>query len=111
MAKAKPSGKASGMPVLIDLARIQKVFGRRGERVVLIMPDSAEPVVLVPLNEYEQFSQTKLPLAATGAGGQNKTHKNPIKPNNTAGQRPQPELVDPLQGGLEDDDQYFPEPL
>lgn len=98
------------MPMLIDLERIQKVFTRRGERVVLIMPDS-EPVVLVPLNEYEQFSQSKLPLTNPGNRIQTKATRNQVKPAPASANTANPELVDPLQGGLEDDDQYFPEPL
>lgn len=94
------------MGLTVDLEKIQKVFARRGERVVLVLPDS-EPLVLVPLSEYEQFGQAKLPL-------------NPAETKNKkpAPAQPKPsaktetiEQVDPLQGGLEDDDQYFPEPL
>lgn len=96
------------MPALVDLERIQKIFARRGERVVLIMPDS-EPVVLVPLNEYEQFSQARLPLAVNA--NQAKNTKNPIKASQPSAKASALEVVDPLQGGLEDDDQYYPEPL
>lgn len=93
------------MALIVDLERIKKIFARRGEKVVLIMPES-EPVVLVPLTEYENLSQGKLPPGKTQPAVQAK----PTVIQKQA-QPDLPEIVDPLQGGLEDDDQYFPEPL
>ena len=94
------------MSALIDIERLQKIFGRKGEKVVIVVPGQ-DPVVLVPLTEYEQYEQGKRPPTA----GEPKVNKPPQKPQTPAPKLQTPEPVDPLQGGLEDDDQYFPEPL
>ena len=46
------------MSALIDIERLQKIFGRKGEKVVIVVPGQ-DPVVLVPLTEYEQYGQGK----------------------------------------------------
>ncbi|HAO81179.1 MAG TPA: hypothetical protein DEA87_00665 [Candidatus Veblenbacteria bacterium] len=94
------------MSALIDIERLQKIFGRKGEKVVIVVPGQ-DPVVLVPLTEYEQYEQGKRPPTA----GEPKVNKPPQKPQSIVPKLQTPESVDPLQGGLEDDDQYFPEPL
>ena len=99
------------MSALIDIERLQKIFGRKGEKIVLVVPGQ-DPVVLVPLTEYEQYGQSK----HTPPVGEPKTNKPPVKPQppvkpTEAPKAEAPEIVDPLVGGVEDDDQYFPEPL
>jgi hypothetical protein len=103
----------------VDLEQLSRVFARRGERVVLVLPQG-EPVVLVPLSEYEQLARD--PRAVTprgqpspfqplqprrGPGRPPASRPQPIQP---AAQEP-PEAIDPPQGNLLDDDAYFPEPL
>lgn len=76
----------------LNLEQIYRIFKRRGERVVLILPNG-EPVVMLPLADYEN-------LSGSGLG-----HQRPKSDENNL------ELIDPMQGGVEGDDQYFPEPL
>ena len=94
------------MSASVDLERLAKVFTRRGERVVLVVP-GMEPVVLVPLSEYERLT--------SGEQGQNRTGElkgSKSRPKPSAQTKfGSPEQIDPLPGGLEDDNQYFPEPL
>ncbi len=95
----------------IDFDQLVRVFGRSGERVVLVLPGQ-EPVVLVPLKEYDALT------AATLAGSSRNTPKLAavqaevkLQPLSAAAPAKPLEVVDPLQGGLPGDDQYFPEPL
>lgn len=99
------------MKLNLDLEQLNRIFSQRGERVILIMPEG-EPVVLVPLSEYEQLRKAgglvaKLP---------NKDIKNQPKQaqvfkNNQQSKQDELEAIDPPAGALIDDDQYFPEPL
>jgi len=92
----------------IDLNEFYRLFLARGERVVVVMPGH-EPIVLLPLSQYESLADN-LPATA---------HRQPkLRPtkNETASKPTHPavqslEAVDPLQGQLPGDDQYFPEPL
>lgn len=99
----------------LDLNQIVKLFTRRGERVVVILPEG-EPVVLVPLSEYEKMSVAR-PASERAA---HRLHDKPTpaapptggaKPSAVAAPAESLEPVDPPQGGLADDDQYYPEPL
>ncbi|MDP3986568.1 MAG: hypothetical protein U1C53_01925 [Candidatus Veblenbacteria bacterium] len=94
------------MPALIDLEQLNRVFMNRGERPVLVLP-GREPLVVVPLSEYERLVQgaPKRGPAKSAIVSQDKPQleAKPVAPT--------VELVDPLQGGVTDDDQYFPEPL
>ncbi len=63
---------------------------KRGERVVVI--GGPEPMVLLPLSEYEMLLENKTNLE-------------------TAENAPYLESVDVPQGAVEDDDQYYPEPV
>jgi len=96
------------MSQTIDLNELARIFSRRGEKVVVILPDS-EPVVLLPLSEYEKITtlQRTLPLKSA----KTKISPKPIMENSIAKSEDKLEAVDPLQGALPDDDQYFPEPL
>lgn len=78
----------------LDLTKLSPMLAR-GERVVIIMP-SAEPVVLLPLAEYEKLLQS-VPAEADLL--------------NQAGREPVLEDISPLAGSVADDDQYYPEPL
>lgn len=101
------------MSALIDFEKIAKVFNRRNEKVVVVVP-GMEPVVLVPLAQYDELTNKPSSLKAGES-----VAKTAVKPNNQVKHQPQlppkpvapVEPIDPLQGGLEDDDQYFPEPL
>lgn len=102
------------MSALIDFEKIAKVFTRHNERVVVVVP-GMEPVVLVPLNQYDELVSHKQP-SQKPADQANKAPAKPAVPVNKPPQTQQPkphqlEQIDPLQGGLDDDDQYFPEPL
>ncbi len=105
------------MAVLVDLDQLARIFGRQGERVVLVLP-SGDSVVLVPLSEYEQLvggtrAQAKpvtLEAQPRRSPGRRPAPK-PIEPMPAQTKSESPESIDPLQGGLSDDDQYFPEPL
>jgi non-homologous end joining protein Ku len=99
------------MKVNLDLEQLNRIFSRRGEKVVLVMPEG-EPMVLVPLTEYEQSRKSDSLVAKIP----NKDIKNQPKqaqvfknsqPTNQDGL----EAIDPPQGALMDDDQYFPEPI
>ena len=98
----------------LDLERVSRLFLRRGERVVVVLP-SGEHVVLVPLPEYEKLVQGSSRPAAGEAPrerrGKSGRGSEPGSANPTAKPRGDLEVVDPPQGGLKDDDQYFPEPL
>jgi hypothetical protein len=105
------------MATTVDLEQLARVFGRRGERVVLVLPTGG-PVVLVPLSEYEELvspGRSGTRPAQTAAG--QVPRRNPARPLAQKPVQPQVaptealEAVDPLQGSLSDDDQYFPEPL
>lgn len=97
------------MASLVDIERLQKIFGRKGEKIVLVVPGQ-DPVVLVPLTEYENYSETKK-TNTDEVKGKPKIVQT-AKPATVASPKSEaPEVVDPLAGGLEDDDQYFPEPL
>ncbi len=70
-----------------DLGQLIKRLLARGERVVIVGDD--EPMVILPLAEYDKLSgfssiQQEIPYL---------------------------EPIDPPQGAVEDDDQYFPEPI
>lgn len=96
------------MASLVDLAKLQQIFSRRGERVVILLPDS-EPVVLVPLMEYERLVGGA-PRASQPKLAGKETEQKQISKGNSA-PNPKLEAIDPPQGALADDDQYFPEPL
>lgn len=105
MAQAKPVAH-NFMSASVDIERLQKVFGGKGERIVIVVPGQ-EPLVMLPLNEYEQISagkKTQVNKSAETKAGKLQLGQQQPKPD-------APELVDPLSGGLTDDDQYFPEPL
>lgn len=96
------------MENLVDLAELRRILGRKGERVVVVVPGQ-EPIVLLSLSEYEQLT-----------GGTGKTGARPAAGGNgrsgaskSAGPAAPAKLesIDPPQGTLEDDDQYYPEPL
>ena len=93
------------MAANIDIERLQKAFGSKGERIVIVVPGQ-EPLVMVPLNEYEQMSSGK---KAPGKANEPKANRSEVKP--APPKISLPESIDPLQGGLADDNQYFPEPL
>ncbi len=78
----------------LDLTKLSPMLAR-GERVVVVMP-AAEPVVLLPLAEYEKLLQS-VPAEANLL---NPADKEPIL-----------EDISPLAGSVADDDQYYPEPL
>lgn len=78
----------------IDLEKLLPLL-KRGERVVLIMP-GLEPLILMSVKDYDRL------MNKVAAG--NKTPAN--SPRAAA-----VETIDPLQGALADDDQYYPEPL
>lgn len=100
------------MPQIIDWERLNKLFLERGERVVLV-PPQGEPLVLVPLSQYEQLlgkghavsaeTRSKPPARRPAAP------TTPATPPSEASSALEP--IDPPQGALQDDDQYFPEPL
>ncbi len=90
----------------LDLEKIQRIFTRRGERVVLVLP-SGEAVVLVPLTEYEQLVPGPKPTAQPQPAVTPAPRRGPGRPPAV---HPL-EAIDPPQGQLPDDDQYFPEPL
>lgn len=83
----------------VNLELLARLVGR-GERVVLVLPQG-DPVVLMPVAEYERLVPRLSPT-------QPKKNNNP-KPTPRTSQ--QLEQVDPQQGSLSDDDQYYPEPL
>ncbi|MBI5465752.1 MAG: hypothetical protein HY974_00485 [Candidatus Kerfeldbacteria bacterium] len=90
-----------------DLNELVRLFTSRGEKVVVIIPGH-EPVVLLPLAQYDQLTgvaKSQINPKLVGSPGK-KLGGQPAKPS--AGQL---EAVDPPQGSLEGDDQYFPEPL
>ena len=92
------------MAATVDLDQLARLFSRRGERVVLVLP-SGEVVVLVPLTEYEQLvpAVAKAPVPP---------RRSPGRPPTARAASPAPlEAIDPPQGQLPDDDEYFPEPL
>ena len=100
------------MGVTVDLEQLARIFGRRGERVVLVLPQG-EPVVLVPLSEYEQLTlgakgSKPIPMAvpANPQGRRGPGRPPVVRPSGDS-----LEQIDPLQGQLTDDDAYFPEPL
>lgn len=99
------------MKLNLDLEQINRIFSQRGEKVVLIMPEG-EPIVLVPLSEYEQLRKSGGLIAKLS----NKDIKNQPKQaqvfkNNQQSGQDGLEAIDPPAGALMDDDQYFPEPL
>jgi len=118
------------MSWLIDLEKILRVLSRNGEKVVLALPGQ-EPVVLLPLSQYEKLlapvSQlssrapvTSPQLNSASSRPRGRPPKSEINQPNMGNQRDNRsyvsptgvvEAVDPLQGGLADDDQYYPEPL
>ncbi|MFH1866493.1 MAG: hypothetical protein ABIJ81_00175 [Patescibacteria group bacterium] len=77
-----------------DLGKLIERLASQGERVIII--GQGEPMVILPLNEYEKLKQF-----------------NPSLFNERVAERstPQLESIDPLSSPLPDDDQYFPEPL
>ncbi len=96
------------MENLVDLAELKRILGRKGERVVVVVPGQ-EPIVLLSLTEYEQLS-----------GGGGKAGARPQANGNSRAAAPRPasaadpaklEAIDPPQGTVTDDDQYYPEPL
>lgn len=97
----------------IDLDRLSRLFLSRGERVVII-GSNGEPLVLVPLDEYENMA-TRRPNRPN-AEQSKRVNVKPAAPE-IAPLKPQPkaqanlEAVDPQQGAVQDDDQYYPEPL
>lgn len=99
----------------LDLERIAQLFARRGERVVLVLPQG-ELIVLVPLAEYEKLVAGS-GTAAAGVGPTVRRHKpSPTVPSTMPTKTYTPaanplETVDPPQGTLTNDDQYYPEPL
>lgn len=113
---------------MIDLEKLYRIFSRRGERVVLLLPDT-EPMVLVPLSEYEHNNTDLATVAKSPSKNSGHHHSTPA--SSTANQQTlqgrkvvnsenkanlsqkitEPEQIDPLAGPIEDDDQYFPEPL
>lgn len=94
------------MASLVDLEKLQRIFGRTGERVVLVLP-LGEPYVLVSLDEYEA-------LVAAGSGNaalQSRVIEKKVAQPSQKNTQSSPESIDPYAGALADDDQYFPEPL
>ena len=124
-----------------DVTELLELAQRTGKQVILVAPGQ-EPVVLVPLAEYNKLtapesngtpgssqkqgalrssgkqalpqiqSQAELSAAFLGLGLQSA----PARSNSSQAVTPTPqptklEAVDPQQGGLPGDDQYFPEPL
>ena len=98
------------MGQLVDLEKLTRVFARTGERVVLVIPGQ-EPVVLVPLADYEKLHLAKPRAISTPVT--NGAKPVPLTPKHQASvpAGTPVEAVDPIQGGVESDDQYFPEPL
>lgn len=97
------------MENLVDLSELRHILGRHGERVVVVVPGQT-PIVLLSLAEYEQLSQGR----ASGMSQKNtrpQAIESKPQPKNSAFQPPKLETIDPQQGALEDDDQYYPEPL
>ncbi len=99
----------------IELERIAQLFARRGERVILVLPQG-EMVVLVPLAEYEKMVTGENRVPINNSVTVRRSKANPTANANTAPKAPLAaanplEAVDPLQGALTNDDQYYPEPL
>ena len=93
------------MNALIDFSKLEK-FLTSGERIVVVIPGQ-EPVVLVSLAEYEKLTNVKAQPAKTREVKQTKPQAKSMVEAKTD----EVEAVDPLPGALEDDDQYFPEPM
>lgn len=94
----------------LNLERLAKLFSHRGEKVVVVLP-SGEAVVLVPLGEYEKLVAAK-PLPAVSEVRERRNGGRPATRPEGATKAPNSlEAVDPPQGALPDDDQYYPEPL
>lgn len=94
----------------IDLDRLSRVFLRHGERVVIIGSDG-EPLVLVPLDEYESMMKAKPVKPAAEHQPKRANAAEIASPKVAPKTQAALEPVDPPQGALKDDDQYYPEPL
>ena len=76
-----------------DLGKLIERLIARGERVIIV--GKGEPVVVLPLPEYEKLTAGQAMMFNDS--------------NRAANERLEP--VDLPSGTLADDDQYFPEPL
>ena len=79
-----------------DLGQLIMRLAARGERVVLV--GAGEPMMILPLTEYDKLraDQFSTEMSATDFA---RPLSSPL------------EFIDPPQGGLADDNQYFPEPI
>lgn len=99
------------MKLNLDLEQINRIFSQRGEKVVLIMSEG-EPVVLIPLSEYEQSRKfSGLVAKVPNKDIKNQPRQAQVFKNNQSASQDRLEAIDPPEGALMDDDQYFPEPL
>ncbi|MFA4818794.1 MAG: hypothetical protein WC621_03060 [Patescibacteria group bacterium] len=78
----------------LDLTRLLPLLQRR-ERIILVLPGE-EPIVLLSLADYERLS----PLSSSAKSA--RTDESTVH---------QLEIIDPPASSVEDDDQYYPEPL
>lgn len=97
------------MAAPLDLERLARLFTRRGERVVVVLP-SGDPVVLLSLPEYEKLTSRGAPTVIEPPRDKRGSGR-PAPPSAPATPSSSVEAVDPPQGGMADDDQYYPEPL
>jgi len=90
-----------------DLNELARIFTSRGEKVVVVLPGH-EPVVILPLAQYDQLvgNSVRLPNPKLSSA----PGKKSVNPASSVPAQ-KLEAIDPPQGSLEGDDQYFPEPL
>lgn len=81
----------------------------RPEKFVVILP-SGEAVVLVPLSEYEKLTASSASVPVKPSNSPATSIKKAIR-NEANSVRETVEAIDPIPGGVVEDDQYFPEPL
>lgn len=91
------------MPGTVDLNQLLGLVARRGERVIVVVPGQ-EPIVLVPVSEYERLMAGTVAQPVPEKSSSQRVKTPPAAPKTL-------EAVDPPQGSLTDDDQYYPEPL
>ncbi len=82
----------------------------RPEKFVVILP-SGEAVVLVPLIEYEKLTSKKPNIQSSNQKVNKITTEQTLPFTSTTKEDKSIEAIDPLAGGLSDDDQFFPEPI
>lgn len=88
----------------VDIDEILRIAGQNNTKVVLVVPGK-EPVVLLPLSEYEQITSGTSKLLKSSNETVKKESKKPLtQPKNI-------ENIDNPSSMVESDDEYYPEPL